>query len=185
LGYPNEDHGIPYRPLLAEVVGDVVLPLLVVELVNRYVFPLRQREFETCPVWGASEKCTLWLLALREQPVGGVERFQPLPVESVFFLGRKRVTFKMQLDAPSATASRHSRLYITPVEHSVPALENRWIPLTSDEYADDKPQLSPDGNILYFTSNRGGYHCLCAQRLNPRTKNPEGAAFAIQHLHDQ
>jgi hypothetical protein len=32
----------PQWPLLAEVVGDIVLPFLVVELVNRYAFPFRQ-----------------------------------------------------------------------------------------------------------------------------------------------
>jgi hypothetical protein len=44
---------------------------------------------------------------------------------------------------------------------------------------------SGDGNTLYFTSNRDHYNCFWAQRLNPKTKHPVGAAFAIQHLHNQ
>ena len=43
LGYPDKDNCIPHWPLLAEVVGDVVFPFFVFELVNRYVFPFRQR----------------------------------------------------------------------------------------------------------------------------------------------
>jgi eukaryotic-like serine/threonine-protein kinase len=36
---------------------------------------------------------------------------------------------------------------------------------------------------MYFTSNRDGSTCLWAQRLDPKTKHPQGAAFAIQHFH--
>jgi Tol biopolymer transport system component len=56
-------------------------------------------------------------------------------------------------------------------------------PLTSGEYRDDKPQLSPDGNTMYFTSNRDGFICVWALRLDPKTKRPLGAPFAIQHFH--
>ena len=42
LGYPDEYDAIPHGPLLAEVVGDIVLPFFMVELVNRYAFPFRQ-----------------------------------------------------------------------------------------------------------------------------------------------
>ena len=55
--------------------------------------------------------------------------------------------------------------------------------LTSGEYRDDKPQLSPDGNTVYFTSNRDGSTCMWALRLDPKTKRPVGAPFAIQHFH--
>ncbi len=99
----------------------------------------------------------------------------------------KWMTFKMQLDPPVSGNynAQHFRIYVTPVEDSIPAGEGRWIALTSGEYADDKPQLSPDGNTLYFTSNRDHHNCFWAQRLNPKTKRPEGAPFAIQHLHYQ
>jgi hypothetical protein len=96
----------------------------------------------------------------------------------------KWMTFKMQLDPPRIGNynAQHFRIYVTPVEDFVPAGESRWIALTSGEYADDKPQLSPDGNTLYFTSNRDHHTGFWAQRLNPKTKRPEGAPFAIQHL---
>jgi serine/threonine protein kinase len=77
----------------------------------------------------------------------------------------------------------HFRLYIAPVENFVPAGPDRWIQLTSGEYRDDKQQFSPDGNTMYFTSNRDGFTCLWALRLDPKTKHPHGAPFAIQHFH--
>ena len=71
------------------------------------------------------------------------------------------------------------------MEGSTPAAESRGVALTTGEYSDDKSRLSPDGNTLYFTSNRDHYNCFWAQRLNSKTKHPEGAPFAIQHLHYQ
>jgi eukaryotic-like serine/threonine-protein kinase len=88
----------------------------------------------------------------------------------------KWVTFLVQLD------THHTQLYITPVENSVPAGRERWVALTSGEYWDDKPQLSPDGNTLYFASNRDGSSCIWAQRLDPATKRPVGKPFVIQRL---
>lgn len=77
----------------------------------------------------------------------------------------------------------HNRIYVTPVENYVPAGPHRWVQLTSGEYYDDKGQFSPDGNTIYFTSNRDGSTCLWALRLDPKTKRPLGAPFAIQHFH--
>jgi hypothetical protein len=89
----------------------------------------------------------------------------------------KWMTFKLELD------SSHHQLFITPVKEYVPEGRWRWIPLTTGKYWDDKPQLSPDGNTLYFTSNRDGFNCIWAERLNPLTKYPVGQPFAVQHFH--
>jgi Tol biopolymer transport system component/tRNA A-37 threonylcarbamoyl transferase component Bud32 len=75
------------------------------------------------------------------------------------------------------------RVYITPVENLVPAGPDRWIQLTSGEHHDDKPQFSPDGNTMYFTSNRDGFICMWALRLDPKTKHPVGDPFPVQHFH--
>ncbi|MGB7760863.1 MAG: hypothetical protein WBL61_13600 [Bryobacteraceae bacterium] len=89
----------------------------------------------------------------------------------------KWVVFLMQ------TGDNHLRIYITPVENFVPAGPDHWIQLTSGDYNDNKPQFSPDGNTVYFTSNRDGFTCIWALRLDPKTKRPQGAPFAIQHFH--
>jgi Tol biopolymer transport system component/DNA-binding winged helix-turn-helix (wHTH) protein len=72
-------------------------------------------------------------------------------------------------------------LYIAPLQEGVTP-ESEWRAITSGEFSDDKPRFSPDGNLLYFTSNRDGFVCLWAQRLDP-AKKPIGPAFAIHHLH--
>src|SRR5262245_26225403 len=74
------------------------------------------------------------------------------------------------------------RLYIIPLKGRGTPAENEWRSITSGEFSDDKPRFSPDGNLLYFTSNRDGFVCLWAQRLDP-VKKPIGPAFAIHHFH--
>jgi hypothetical protein len=43
MRHPDEDNAVAHLTLPAEVVGDVVLPLFVIELVDRYVRSLRLR----------------------------------------------------------------------------------------------------------------------------------------------
>jgi hypothetical protein len=43
---------------------------------------------------------------------------------------------------------------------------------------------SPDGNLFYGLSSRDGYRCIWAQHLDPATKRPVGAPFAVFHSHN-
>jgi hypothetical protein len=61
--------------------------------------------------------------------------------------------------------------------------ESEWIPVTDGSQKDFKSRWSPDGNLLYFVSHRDGFRCLWAQRLDPRTKRPLGAAFEVFPSH--
>jgi len=72
---------------------------------------------------------------------------------------------------------------IAPVRNGVAAPEAEWISITDGRFVDDKPQFSPDGNTLYFTSRRDNHLCIWAQRLDRITKHPVGAPFAVQHFH--
>ena len=47
----------------------------------------------------------------------------------------------------------------------------------------DLYRWSPDGNMIYFSSNRDGFRCIWARRLNPLTKEPVGDAFPVYHSH--
>ena len=87
----------------------------------------------------------------------------------------KWMTFLME------TGPNRYRIYITPVDNLIPAGPERWIQLTNGDYQDNKPQFSPDGNTIYFTSNRDGPICLWALRLDP-TKHPLGDPFVVQHF---
>jgi serine/threonine protein kinase len=91
----------------------------------------------------------------------------------------KWVSFLMQTTADQ----EHYSIYITPVENFIPAGSDRWIQLTDGAFHDDKQQFSPDGNTIYFTSNRDGFTCIWALRLDSKTKHPIGAPFAVQHFH--
>jgi len=80
-------------------------------------------------------------------------------------------------------AQGHTRLWVVPFrDGSVPDAD-QWVAITSGDAWDDKPRWSPDGNLMYFTSLRDGFHCLWAQRLRPDTKEPMGPAFHVQHFH--
>lgn len=75
-----------------------------------------------------------------------------------------------------------STIRITPFRDGVAALEKEWIPVT--EGPDDAhPTWSPDGNLLYFYSDRAGFLDFWAQRLDPVTKKPAGAPFEVLAFH--
>jgi serine/threonine protein kinase len=59
-----------------------------------------------------------------------------------------------------------------------------WSPLTDGLSMDRNPYWSPDGNLLYFLSERDTFRCIWAQRLQPDTKRRLGAPFAVAHFHD-
>jgi len=61
--------------------------------------------------------------------------------------------------------------------------ENEWIPVTDGAAMDHSPYWSPDGNLLYFLSERDGFRCIWAQRLQAATKRPAGPALPIRHFH--
>jgi eukaryotic-like serine/threonine-protein kinase len=76
-----------------------------------------------------------------------------------------------------------SRIVVVPFQSHLAPSEDQWIPITDDTTINDKPRWSPDGSLLYFTSNRDGYRCIRAQRLNPRTKHPVGEPIDVYHSH--
>jgi Tol biopolymer transport system component/predicted Ser/Thr protein kinase len=58
-----------------------------------------------------------------------------------------------------------------------------WIAITDGETWADKPRWSPDGSLLYYVSERDGFRCLWAQRLDAQTKRPSGEPVAVRHFH--
>ena len=61
--------------------------------------------------------------------------------------------------------------------------ENDWIAITDGSGFDRNAVWSRDGALLYFLSERDGFRCFWAQRLDPKTKRPAGPAFPAQHFH--
>jgi WD40-like Beta Propeller Repeat len=76
-----------------------------------------------------------------------------------------------------------NRVMVVPFQRHLASPEDQWISITDDTTYHNKPRWSPDGNLLYFTSDRDGYRCIYAQRLNPTTKRPVGGALEVHHSH--
>jgi eukaryotic-like serine/threonine-protein kinase len=75
------------------------------------------------------------------------------------------------------------QIFIAPVENDHAAAWKNWVAIDHVSNWDDKPRWSPSGDLLYFVSDRDGYLCLWAQRIDRRTKKPSGRPFAVYHLH--
>jgi len=74
-----------------------------------------------------------------------------------------------------------NRIAIVPVDP--PQDEEKWIWITDDSTFHEKPRWSPDGKLLYYTSDRDGFRCIRAQRLDPVSRSPIGAPFDVYHSH--
>jgi serine/threonine protein kinase/dipeptidyl aminopeptidase/acylaminoacyl peptidase len=80
-------------------------------------------------------------------------------------------------------AATRRQIFITPIRNGTAAQEPEWIPITDGTGLDRNAVWSPDGNLLYFLSERDGFRCVWAQRLSAVTKHPSGAPFAVYHFH--
>jgi len=122
--------------------------------------------------------------------------YQGLPRPGLRFFNvatREKTEFLARLYYPSLSPDQRwisfqanvqgdrTRLFIAPFGTAGPP-ESEWIPVTGGETYDFIPLWSPDGNLLYFTSNRDGFRCIWAQPLAP-SKRPRGSPFPVHHLH--
>jgi len=83
------------------------------------------------------------------------------------------------------TTASPSRLQVlvAPFQLETPPKESDWIRVVSDPYWNDKPRWSPDGNRIYFVSDRDGFACLWTQPVEPETKRPLGPPVPLYHIH--
>jgi len=78
---------------------------------------------------------------------------------------------------------RDFTIFVAPFSPDRPPPRSDWVEIVHSPEVDPDAQWSPDGNLLYFSSDRDGYNCLWAQRLDQVTKRPKGELFAVQHFH--
>jgi eukaryotic-like serine/threonine-protein kinase len=77
-----------------------------------------------------------------------------------------------------------SHVVVAPFRSDVPPRIEEWISVTEHTpIGQDKPRWSPDGNLLYYTSDADGFRCILAQRLDPATKRPVGPPLEVYHSH--
>jgi Tol biopolymer transport system component len=62
--------------------------------------------------------------------------------------------------------------------------QSKWIAVTDATALDREARWSADGSLIYFLSDRDGFRCIWARRLNAVNKHPVGPIFAVLHLHN-
>ena len=73
--------------------------------------------------------------------------------------------------------------FIAPFRGLTPIPRNEWVAITDGKAYSDVPLWSPDGNRLYYVSDRDGFRCIWSQKLEPNSKRPSGEPVATLHLH--
>jgi Tol biopolymer transport system component len=80
-------------------------------------------------------------------------------------------------------ADVREQLFVVQMSDDSPVDPERWVPLTEFKYFDASPSFSRDGKLIYFYSDRDGFTCLLAVRLNPATKKPVADPYPVKHFH--
>src|SRR5262249_30783810 len=80
-------------------------------------------------------------------------------------------------------SSRTIRVVVAPFQFGTETPESQWIPVTDDRTENTIPRWSPDGNLVYYFSDRDGFRCIWARRLAAGTKKPSGDPIAVYHSH--
>jgi serine/threonine protein kinase/Tol biopolymer transport system component len=76
------------------------------------------------------------------------------------------------------------QIFVAPVAGWQAAPESSWIPITNGHTPDRQAVWAPGGTLVYFLSERDGFRCFWAQRLDAATKRPKGEPFVVQHFHE-
>jgi Tol biopolymer transport system component len=77
------------------------------------------------------------------------------------------------------TSPETSRIYVARFRGMQQIPEAEWLPITSEGGRVDKPRFSPDGRLIYFTSDGQGSRSIQAIRFDGETGQPVGAPFLV------
>jgi Tol biopolymer transport system component len=77
----------------------------------------------------------------------------------------------------------HAALALAPYQQGAKIEPAQWIELTDGKSFDSRPRWSPDGNRIYFVSDRDGFRCIWTLALAPATKKPAGPLTPLYHFH--
>jgi eukaryotic-like serine/threonine-protein kinase len=76
-----------------------------------------------------------------------------------------------------------AQVWVAPAAGNGPVAPREWIAVTDGSSLERDPCWAPGGSLLYFLSERDGFRCIWARRLDPSSQKPSGEAFAVQHFH--
>ena len=89
----------------------------------------------------------------------------------------QRVSFHVSL--PDAR-----QVFVTPFRAGRElAAQSEWVPIFDGKGMDREATWSPNGEFLFFFSERDGYRCVWVQRLDKTTNRPVGEPFDLYHAH--
>ncbi|MGH9719685.1 MAG: TolB family protein, partial [Bryobacteraceae bacterium] len=75
------------------------------------------------------------------------------------------------------------QVHVAPFRNAARIDESTWIPITFPDQWSEEPWWSPNGNYLYFLSQRDGWRCVWAQQVDQASMRAVGSPKAIQHFH--
>jgi len=81
-----------------------------------------------------------------------------------------------------ATKEATSQIWVVRRDRNVPVDRKDWIAITDGQSDDRMPVWSPNGGLIYFISERDGFRCVWARKLDV-SKKPVGDAFPVSHFH--
>jgi serine/threonine protein kinase len=82
-----------------------------------------------------------------------------------------------------AAKGAHAQVFVAPFTGDQGPDEKAWVPITDGSTWEDKLRWSPNGDWLYSLSDRDGFLCIWAYRLDLGSKKPTGQPVAIFHSH--
>jgi Tol biopolymer transport system component/predicted Ser/Thr protein kinase len=81
-----------------------------------------------------------------------------------------------------ALAGRARRLYLAPFTgEAVP--DSDWTMIIDGANFERQPFWAPNGSLIYFLSERDGFRCIWAQRVDIAARRAVGEPFAVHHSH--
>jgi Tol biopolymer transport system component len=83
----------------------------------------------------------------------------------------------------AALAPELSRIYVAPFRRDTAPEQSEWIAITEGLFLETVPLWSPDGNRIYFASNRDSYQCIWSIALDQRSKRPITPPATLAHFH--
>jgi WD40-like Beta Propeller Repeat len=90
----------------------------------------------------------------------------------------RRIAFSVEYGADNAgiaVAPYHDGVRIEPAD---------WIAITDGREFDGLARWAPDGNRIYFVSDRDGFRCIWTNALDPTSKRPLGTPAPVAHFHE-
>ena len=76
-----------------------------------------------------------------------------------------------------------AQIFLVRIDGALPVARDAWVAVTDGRNDELEPVWSPGGELLYYLSDRDGFRCIWARRVDRTTGRPSGEAFAVAHFH--